>query len=270
MSVEELMPLIVRHGYLLLAIWAMLDQIGLPAPAIPLLIGAGALSATGQLDVGAVLLVSTLGAVAGDLVWYEAGRRRGGAVLKTLCRVALEPDSCVRKTRNMFTRYGEKSLLVAKMIPAYQSLASALAGMSGMSLGRFLLFDVSGALLWSVLFVGIGYALHDQIDRAIKLTTDYGFALLVVLAGGLAAWIAWKVFHRWHFRRSLRIARIQPGELKRMLDEGQDLSILDLRDPFSIELDPHHIPGARLIAPVDLDESHADIPRDRDVILYCT
>jgi membrane protein DedA with SNARE-associated domain len=270
MSAEELTTLIVRHGYLLLALWAMLDQVGLPAPAIPLLIGAGALAGTGQLDIGVVLFVSTAGAVAGDLVWYEAGRRRGGAVLKILCKVALEPDSCVRKTKSTFARYGERSLLVAKLIPAYQSLASALAGMSGMSVWRFLLFDIPGALLWSGLFAGVGYLLHDQIDRAIQLTTDYGFMLFAVLAAGLAAWIAWKLFHRWHFRRSLRIARIEPHELKRMLDAGHDVAIVDLRESFSLELDPHHIPGARVLTPDEIDEHHADIPRDRDVILYCT
>jgi membrane protein DedA with SNARE-associated domain len=98
MTVEEITALIIQHGYVILALWVLLDQVGLPIPAVPLLVGAGALAGTGELDLGVVLLVSTLGAVAGDLVWYEAGRRRGGAVLETLCRLALEPDSCVRTT----------------------------------------------------------------------------------------------------------------------------------------------------------------------------
>jgi hypothetical protein len=156
------------------------------------------------------------------------------------------------------------------MIPAYQSLASALAGMSGMSLGRFLLFDIPGALIWAGLFIGIGYALHDQIDRAYQLTTDYGFAFVIVLAAGLGLYILWKLYYRWHFRRSLRIARIEPHELMEMLNAGHDVSIVDLRDPFSLELEPHHIPGARVISPEEIDAHHADIPRDRDVILYCT
>lgn len=270
MEVEQFTALVVRHGYLLLAAWSMLDQIGLPAPAIPLLIGAGALAGTGELDLVTVLLVSTLGAVAGDLVWYEAGRRRGGSVLETLCRLSLEPDSCVRTTKSLFSRYGASSLLISKLIPAYQSLASALAGMSGMSLGRFLLFDVPGALIWAGLFIGVGYLLHDQIDRAYQLTTDYGFAFIVALAAGLALYISWKLFHRWHFRRSLRVSRIEPDQLIALLEEGHEVSIVDLRDAFSIELEPHRIPGARVVSPDEIDAHEGDIPRDRDVILYCT
>ena len=138
------MHFLVEHGYVLLAIWVMLDQTGVPAPAVPGLIMAGALAGTGQLELVTVLGVATLASLPSDLLWYEVGRRRGGSVLGFLCRLSLEPESCVRTTENVFARYGARTLLVGNFVPGLQTAAPPLAGMMRMPLARFLLLDSAG------------------------------------------------------------------------------------------------------------------------------
>jgi membrane protein DedA with SNARE-associated domain len=262
----------VEHGYLLIFAWIFLDQVGVPVPAIPVLMTVGAVAGRGQLDLGPLLIASTAGAIPADLLWYESGRRRGHSVLRTLCRISLEPDSCVRNTEDTFVRYGKRSLLLAKFIPGYQTLAPPLAGMSGMRLGSFLLYDIPGAMLWSAAFLGLGFAFHGQIDHVYQLASELGWWLLVLLAGGLAGYMLWKGVHRRRFLRSLRIARIEPHELNKLLNtpESPDaLAIFDLRSALSIEMEPCRIPGAKVMDLEELDARHDEIPRGREVIIYC-
>jgi membrane protein DedA with SNARE-associated domain len=266
----EIFQFVGAHGYAVIVVWVLLDQMGVPIPAIPMLIVAGAMAGAGELNFGGVMVAAVGGCVPSDVMWFVAGRRRGGAVLKMLCKVSLEPDSCVRTTQNTFERYGPRSLLLAKLIPGYQTLSPALAGMSGMSLGRFLAFDVPGAFLWSAAFVVPGYLLRDRLETALALVSEFGSGVALVAGGGFAAYIAWKFGNRRRFLRSLRIARMLPDELKRSVDEGQGVAIIDLRDGFSRELQPIQIPGAQVMTVEELDARHEEIPRDRDIVLYCT
>jgi len=268
--VTELLAFVALYGYWMLFGWVVLDQLGVPIPAAPVLIGVGALAGLGQLELAAAIAVAALAALLADLFWYEVGRRRGGAVLRFLCRIALEPDSCVRRTEDTFLRYGARSLVVAKLIPGYQTVAAALSGMSSIPLPRFVFFDVLGALLWSGLYIGIGFALHDQIERAMHLAADFGFVTGLVIGGTLVGWLAWKAFSRQRFIRSLRIARIEPAELKRWLDEGAEVEIVDLRSRLELASSPHSIPGARVMSIEEIDEHHERIPRDAEIVLFCT
>jgi membrane protein DedA with SNARE-associated domain len=266
----ELLVFVSLYGYWLLFGWVVVDQLGVPIPAAPVLIGAGVLAGTGELDLAPAVAVAAAAALLADLVWYEVGRRRGSAVLQILCRVALEPDSCVRRTEDTFGRYGARSLIVAKLIPGYQTVAAALSGMSLIPLPRFVAFDALGALLWSGLYIGIGFALHDQIERAVQLASDFGFAAGLVVGGSLVGWLAWKVFTRQRFIRSLRINRIEPAELKRWLDEGVATEIVDLRSRMERVASPHSIPGARVMSIEEIDLHHETIPRDAEIVLFCT
>jgi len=267
---DEISQFVIAHGYGVIALWVLFDQIGVPIPAIPILITAGALAGTGQLDLGGVILASTVGCIPSDVLWFEAGRRRGGAVLQVLCKLSLEPDSCVRSTQNTFERHGVRSLFVAKLIPGYQTLSPALAGMSGISLARFLSFDIPGALLWSVVFVVPGYLLRNQIDRAFELVSGLGVGLLSLFITVLVVYVAWKYWHRQHFLRSLRIARMSPEDLKQKIDQGEDVTVIDLRNLIALEYQPARIPGAQVMAVEDLESRHEEIPRDQDIVLYCT
>jgi membrane protein DedA with SNARE-associated domain len=267
---EAFSDFVLQYGYAVLAIWVFLDQLGVPIPAIPVLIAVGGLAGSGEFDLTTSLVVSTLASLPSDVIWYYTGRKRGGAVLRTLCRISLEPDSCVRTTENTFEKHGTRSLLIAKFIPGYQTLAPPLAGMAKVPFARFLAYSAIGAVLWSAVFLGVGYALHNQLDYAFGLVSEFGTGFAILIGGSLVGYVAWKFAMRQIFLRQLRIARISPSELKGMLDEGHEVAIVDLRHAFEIELAPYAIPGAQVMSLEEIDEHHERIPRDKDIVLYCT
>jgi membrane protein DedA with SNARE-associated domain len=164
---SEMLQFLIRNGYIVLFAWVFAEQIGLPLPAIPLLFAAGALAGTGKLNLLVALALAVCASLVGDLIWYEVGRRKGGSVLNFLCRISLEPDSCVRNTESAFARHGARSLLVAKFVPGLSTAAPPLAGIFQMRRGRFLLFDGLGALIWAGAFVGLGFLFSNQLERLV-------------------------------------------------------------------------------------------------------
>ncbi len=261
---------LVRHGYAVLFAWVLAEQIGLPVPSLPLLLAAGALAGTGRLQLWLVVALPILASLASDLLWYELGRLRGVRVLQFLCRISLEPDSCVRRTEMAFERQGAKSLLIAKFVPGLNTAAPPLAGIFRMRLPRFLFFDAIGSALWVGAFVGLGYAFSDQLETVANRALTLGSGLLVLVVGAFGGYIAWKYVKRRRFLRQLRIARITPEELKRKLDAGENIAIVDLRHSLDFEAEPEVIPGAFRVDAADLGKMDGQIPRDRDVVLYCT
>jgi membrane protein DedA with SNARE-associated domain len=205
-----------------------------------------------------------------DLFWYSLGRYRGGRILKLLCRISLEPDSCVRRTENLFVRHGVHSLLVAKFVPGLNTAAPSLAGIFRMPVGRFMIFDSLGGFFWIVTFTSLGLIFSDRLEQIAVDALRWGGWLVAVLAGSLAAYVLWKFIQRRRFLRRLRIARITPKELMDKLTAGETISIVDLRQPIDIEAFPQMIPGALRIAMEEIEDRHGDIPRDRDVVLYCS
>src|SRR5262245_7301022 len=129
----ETINFLLQHGYAVVFWWVLAEQLGLPIPAVPVLLAAGALSGPGKLDFGMTLALGTLASLTSDTAWYALGRYRGGPVLSFLCRISLEPDSCVRRTHDTFSRHGVRSLLIAKFVPGLNTAAPPLAGMIGMS-----------------------------------------------------------------------------------------------------------------------------------------
>jgi len=261
---------LLKHGSFLVFAWVLAEQLGLPIPSAPLLLAAGALAGSGHLSFGVSLLMALLGALIADFLWYELGRRKGIRILEFLCRISLEPDSCVRRTEGVFAKHGARSLLVAKFLPGLSTVAPPLAGIFDMRRLRFLLYDALGALLWSGSFLGLGYAFSGQIERVADRALALGSRLLIFLALALAAWIGWKFLKRQRFIRELRIARITVQELKKKLEAGEDVVIVDLRHSLDFEADPETIPGAVRMDAKELEEKNGLLPRDRDVVLYCT
>jgi membrane protein DedA with SNARE-associated domain len=267
---NETIQFLIRHGYTLLFFWILFEQLGLPIPAAPLLIAAGVLAGIGQLNFALVFGVSVVASLLSDHFWYQIGRYRGSKVLSLLCRISLDPDSCVRKTKEIFARHGARSLLVAKFIPGMTAVAPPLAGIFHMRPLRFLLFDGLGAFFWVGVFTGVGYLFSHQIEHLAADTSGMGPWIGLVVPGGLAAYIAWKYIQRQRFLHRLAIARITPEEVKQRLDAGEALLILDMRDALEFEIEPYTLPGAFQLPIEQLDEKHHEIPRDRDIILYCT
>lgn len=267
LSLEQAADFLIRHGYAVLFGWVLLEQLGLPIPAAPLLVAAGALARAGRMNLTFAITLAFVAVILADLFWYFLGRSRGGRILKLLCRISLEPDSCVRRTENLFVRHGVRSLLVAKFIPGLNTAAPSLAGVFRMPVRRFLIFDSLGGLLWVVTVTGLGLILGDQLEQ---IALRRGGWLVAVLAGGLAAYVLWKFIQRQRFLRRLRVARITPKELMDKLTGGENLAIVDLRQPFDIDTSPQMIPGALRIAMEEIEERHKEIPRDRDIVLYCS
>ena len=266
---DDVTQFLVRHGGLVLFATVFAEQAGLPIPAVPVLLAAGALAGAGKMNLALAVVLGVTACLLGDLLWYYLGRRRGAQVLTVLCRISLEPDSCVRRTEDFFVRHGTRSLIWAKFIPGLSTVTPALAGIFGVSVERFMLYNSLGALLWTAAFVMPGYLFSDQLERVAAQAARWGSSLVVLVGGVLALYIVYKYIHRQLLLRELRIARITPDELKQMLDDGQDVMIVDLRQPLVLQADPYSIPGALRMAVEELEHRHHEIPRDRDVILYC-
>ena len=266
---NEANAFISQYGEILLFAVVFAEQVGLPLPAVPILLAAGALAGAGKIDLTGAIVLSVIACLAGDLIWYELGRRRGRRALNLLCRISLEPDSCVRRTENFFTRHGVGSLVLAKFIPGLSTLAPALAGLFRMGMQRFLLFNGLGAVLWTLAFVLPGYLLSDQIERLAEEAERLGLWLASFSAPGLLAYLGYKFLHRQLLLRELRIARITAEELKQMMDNGHELLVVDLRGALDHEADPYTIRGALRMTAEELEQRHHEIPRHQDVILFC-
>src|SRR5436190_2484497 len=264
---EQAADFLIRHGYAVLFGWVLLEQMGLPIPAAPLLIAAGALARAGKMNLTFAVALAFVAVILADLFWYSLGRYRGGRILKLLCRISLEPDSCVRRTENLFVRRGVHALLVAKFVPGLNTAAPSLAGIFRMPVRRFMVYDSLGALFWVVTVTSLGLMFSDQLEQ---IALRWGGWLVAVLAGSLVAYVLWKFIQRRRFLRRLRIARITPKELMDKLTAGENISIVDLRQPMDIEAFPQMIPGALRIAMEEIEDRHGEIPRDRDVVLYCS
>ncbi|GAC1670589.1 MAG: DedA family protein/thiosulfate sulfurtransferase GlpE [Candidatus Acidiferrum sp.] len=261
---------LVHHGYAVLLGWVFLEQIGLPIPSLPLLLAAGALAGTHRMNFFAALLLTVAAAVSADSLWYELGRSKGIKVLQFLCKISLEPDSCVRRTEVIFEKQGARSLLLAKFLPGLGAVAAPLAGIFRMRARRFLLFDILGSLLWAGTFLGLGYIFSGQIERIAEHLAALGGRLLVLLAGAFALYLGYKFVARQAFLRELRVSRITVEDLKAKIEAGEDLVIVDLRHSLDFEAEPETIPGAFRMYAKELEAKNDRLPVDREVIVYCT
>jgi hypothetical protein len=182
----------------------------------------------------------------------------------------LNPDSCVRRTKGIFARYGPRSLLIAKFIPGMSTLAPPLAGIFRMRLLPFLAFDGLGAFIWAGVFILLGYQFGHEIEKHALNGSGLSTWIWLVVPLGLGAYLLWRYTWRQRFLRRLAMARITPEELKEKLDLGEDILIVDLRDALEFEIEPRTIPGALRLSVEELEEHHHKIPRDREIVLFCT
>src|ERR1044072_7870304 len=188
----DTLQFLVEHGYSVLFLAVLAQQIGFPVPSTPFIIAAGALARSGQLNFAATVFLAFCAAMIADLVWFEIGRWRGIRVLQFLCRISLEPDYCVRRTENSFARHGAKTLVIGKLVPGISVLATPMAGVYGLSRARFILFDGLGILLWIGTFELLGYVFSDQLEDVVAYASRFGGLLVLLVAGGLAGYVAWK------------------------------------------------------------------------------
>ncbi len=267
---EGSLQFLLRYGYLVLFVSVFVEQIGLPLPAVPVLLAMGALAGSGRLSLAVGILVGLLAAMLSDFIWYWLGRRRGHSVLKFLCRISLEPDSCVRRTEDLFARHEVRTLLFAKFLPGLSTVAPPLAGMFRMSRPRFLFWDGAGTLLWVGAFSGAGFLFSRQLEGVANYALRLGSWLAVLLGGGLAVYLAAKYLERRRFLRDFSVARITPEELMQKLEAGEEIAVVDLRHSKEVEEVQAKLPGALQLTPLEIEHRHHEIPRDREVVVYCS
>jgi membrane protein DedA with SNARE-associated domain/rhodanese-related sulfurtransferase len=262
--------ILLTYSYVLLFGWVLVEQCGIPLPATPVLLAAGALSAEHQLSFPVVLLVGVAAALMADTGWYLVGRRYGHHVLRLLCKLSMEPTICVRRTQDSFGRRREVTLMIAKFVPGLATLAPPVAGQNGMAYGKFLFFDGIGATLWIATILAIGRFFGDFLKHnpgMLNWTGRFSGALLVI---GVIGFFVVRLYRRRMVLRKLIASRLEPEELKKQLDAGEPVFIVDLRHPLELLPDPFTLPGALHFSPDALAARHLEIPRDRDVVLYCT
>jgi membrane protein DedA with SNARE-associated domain len=268
--VTSLVHYVLLYGIPLIFVNVLLEQLGVPVPAVPALIVAGALSRDGELSSTHVLLAALFASLIADYIWFLLGRKFGYRILRTLCRISLSPDSCVRDTEARFERWGMKSLLIAKFIPGFSTVAPPLAGASGRTTLAFVIYDGIGALIWAGSAVALGRAFHRAIDRVLLALENLGWWAIIIVGSLLALVIVVKWAQRIQFIKQLRTARIQPHELKAMLDRGELPVVLDVRTPGARKHDPRAIPTAILALLSDIDAPLRDLAPHQEVVLYCT
>ena len=267
---NHMISLLAQYGLLFVFGNVLLTQAGLPLPALPTLIVAGALVHDGQLSLALVLLAAVAGSLLGDLPWYAAGRVAGYRVLRVLCRLSIEPDSCVKQTETIYERWGAPSLLVAKFVPGFSTVAPPVAGAMRLGLPTFLIYSAAGALLWAGVAVALGMVFHTQVDSLIQWLSEKGaLAILIVgLAAGL--YIVFKWVERHLFIRAMRMARITAHELKTLMQDDRPLVVLDARSSTARKVDPRHIPGAVAVDITAPEHNVGEVTPEHHIVVYCS
>ncbi len=263
---HETLQFVLRHGYWVLFLWVLAEQFGAPLPSAPILLAMGALVGLGARSLGISMALIFAAALSSDCAWYLLGRTKGYSILRTLCRISLEPDSCISSTQDWFRRLGGWALVIAKFVPGLGSVATPMSGLARMRWWKFLVADAAGILLWAGAYLGAGYLFRTQLEDVGRLASHTGTGLVAVILV-LAAWPLWKYWQRRRFLHSLRIARIGPEEVMERLP---DFAIVDLRSASEVTWDGRRIPGAMWFDRAELAGRHEAIPRDRDIVLYCT
>jgi membrane protein DedA with SNARE-associated domain/rhodanese-related sulfurtransferase len=269
------LSIFVKYAYLILFVWVLVEQLGIPIPSIPLLLTAGTLSATHRMSASVAMVCVLAACMLSDSMWYLLGRRYGNKVLKLLCRFSLEASTCVSKTENYFVRRGPVTLLFAKFVPGLSTVAAPIAGQTGMPFPRFLLWDIAGSVVWAGAYIFAGRFFGDIAQKSaifFHLLGHFAGAVFVLMVVGF---LVYRVVKQRRFLANVRAMRLEPEELMAMIDEASQAGepapfIVDLRHPLDYLPDPRVLPGAVRVGPAELALHSDRIPRDRDVILYCT
>ncbi|MBV9669525.1 MAG: VTT domain-containing protein [Acidobacteriales bacterium] len=258
------------HQYVFLFLWVAGEMLGLPIPSVPVLLATGAVARAGDLSFGVATALATLAALLPDTLWYLLGRYRGVRILNFLCKMSIEPSSCVTKTRLTYERRGALSILTARFIPGVGLLTPPLAGVVQTPYLKFLALDAIGTMVWAAAYMMVGAIFYREVDDVLRILHRVGFSFLVAAIFIAAAYLTYKLIERHRFIRKIRVLRLDPLELKERMDQGEELLVVDLRSQLDYEQNPVTIPGAIHISPAELEARHNEISRFAEIALYCT
>jgi len=262
--------LITQYGLALVFANVLMQQMGLPIPALPTLIVAGALAADGKISALALFAVAFIACAISDATWYTVGRLFGRRVMKLLCRISLSPESCVRQSEYLFHRWGNLTFVLAKFVPGLLMISPAMAGTMRLSGWSFALLDGLGAAIWAGVAIGTGMLFHHGISQLIGHLQELGGIAIAVIGVLLGGYVASRWWQRRRFYNRLRMARITVDELHRLIAEGQQPVIVDLRTSLVRGQDSHFIPNALVMDFAEVDQWLDRVPTDRELIFYCT
>ncbi len=266
---RDLIPLLIAHGALIVFLVTLAARAGAPVPAAPLLVVAGGVAMTGRMSLVACLVVSLVANVLGDAVWYQAGRWRGHRVMKLLCRISLSPDTCVRQSEGILSRWGGSSLIAAKFLPGISVVAAPMAGALGMSWQRFVAYDLGASFIWTAVFLAIGVVFAGQIALVLDVMTQFGTIAGVALVIALATMIIYRYLRRRWMLSDRYAPRIAVHELRELIRRGEAPIVIDVRSPVAMLQDARRVPGAMVATLAQLPATAQELPRDREVVLYC-
>jgi membrane protein DedA with SNARE-associated domain len=269
---NNLLSMMARHGYLLTFGLLFAEAVGLPFPAAIALVAAGAASASHTLSGPAVLLVAMCALLIGDTAQFWLGRYTGWALLGFLCRLSMNPETCILRSAESFYKRGKLTLVFAKFVPGINTMAAPLAGSMKMRFGQFLRLDMVGALLYAGTYLMVGYLSRDFLAAILNGFHEAGLAMEVVVGGAL---VAYAIYRLAQFRRHKKyriMPRVQVQELAARLasDDANRVLIVDVRSHGYYDIGAERIKGSIRIEPNNLEEEIKNLPKDKDIYLYCT
>jgi membrane protein DedA with SNARE-associated domain/rhodanese-related sulfurtransferase len=264
----SLVELLDVYGVLIVFAIVLVEQGGMPIPAFPVLIVAGAVAAGGAISWPVCLAVAVFACLIADFFWFKAGRFYGTRILRLLCKISLSPDSCVSQTEDKFARYGPKSLIVSKFIPGFNIIASPMSGALGVTAPRFIAFSMTGSALWAGSGIALGAYFHKSVDQVLELLSTMGTTALLTVLSLLGIFILFKYVERRRFHRSMEVERISMADFARLIDSGHEPLIIDARSVTARQLE-QAIPGAVLFDACERQGFMAALDKDRHIVVYC-
>ena len=269
---HELLPILARHGYSLTFCLLFAEAMGVPLPAAIALVAAGAAIASHTLFASGILLAALLALLAGDIAQYWLGRYTGWALLGFLCRLSMNPETCMLRSAETFYKRGRITLLFAKFIPGLNTMAAPLAGSMKMRFPQFLGLDFAGAILYTLAYLLVGYLCRDFLAATLQSFQAAGRVMEVLLIAALVTYAAYRVQQFRKYRTYDIVPRVQVAELAARLAAGERdrVLIVDVRSHGYYDIGAERIQGSLRIEPNNLDEEIKNLPKDKDVYLYCT
>jgi len=268
---ESILALTARHGYSIVFLAVLAESLSLPIPAALAMIAGGALAASGMLNIGWVLAVCVIAMILADSLIYYFGRTMGWWLLALLCKVSLNPETCVLRSAESFYKRGRTTLVIAKFIPGVATMAAPLAGSMKMRPGQFLIYDLAGAFLYAFVYTGLGYVFHNFLSVMVHGFEAAGHLAVLVTAIAVVVYFGYRIRIYLKNRIYREVPRAAIEELRRKLDSGDgSVMLVDVRSHGYYDAGASRILGSIRLEPNSLAEKLHDLPKDREIYLYCT
>jgi membrane protein DedA with SNARE-associated domain len=269
---KNFLALIVHHGYIFIFLIVLAEALGIPVPAALALLTGGAAVASGALRAPAALLIAVTAMLLGDSLLYVLGRRMGWRLLGFLCRFSVDPETCVLRSAESFYKRGRATLLVAKFIPGINSMAPPLAGSMKMPFIQFLGLDFLGALAYALAYGWIGFIFRDFVATIARGFQTAGHVVEIVVITAAIAFSVYRFSLYWKHRADRIVPRVQVAELAAKLQTqyAERILLADVRSHGYYDPHADRIRGSIRLEPNNLSEEVKELPRDKDIYLYCT